>query len=229
MANNPNPVNKSNIDEHVQTVQQLGALLIAEMRRSDELRNAEMHRLDELRSAESNRLDGRFDMEMSHVEQINASERRRVDEVVTLRAEFNEKLREAEAKRIDAIRAVDVAAVAVAAERAAQQATVLATQLSTSADTLRALVAATASTVAEQLRQITQSFTERLAALEKAQYENKGGMEGSPIMTRLNSLESMSSGAAGTGRGMDKVWGTMFAIMGVITAGVAIVISLLRH
>lgn len=229
MAANPNPVGSAVIDKHAETVQQLGAVLIAEMRRSDELRNAEMHRLDELRSAESKRLDGRFDKEMTHVAEINESERRRVSEQMILRAEFNEKIREAEAKRIDAIRAVDVAAVAVAAERAAQQATVLANQVSTSADTLRTLVASTASAVAEQLRQVSQSFTERLAALEKAQYESKGGIEGSPLIARLNALESVHSNSEGRGTGMEKMYGWIVAAVGVLVAVGSILVSILRH
>lgn len=229
MSENPNPVNKAVMDEHVQTVTQLGALLIAEMRRSDELRNAEMHRLDELRSAEANRLDGRFDKEMDHVAQINASERRRVDDIVTLRADFNNQLREAEAKRIDAIRAVDVAAVAVAAERAAQQASVLASQVSGSAETLRTLVATTATAAAEQLRQLSQSFTERLAALEKAQYESRGSIEGSPLVARLSMLEAARSTVEGSGKGMRDVYGWIVGAVGVIAAVVAIAITLLRH
>lgn len=105
---------------------------------------------------------------------LREAESRRVNEQMALRAEYDEKLRDAEAKRIDAIRAVDVNAVGVASERAAQQATVLANQVAASAETLRALVATTASANAQQLAQITTQFTDRLALLEKAQYEGTG-------------------------------------------------------
>lgn len=61
-------------------------------------------------------------------------------------------LRHAESKRIDQIRSIDVAAVAMAKE--------------------------TASTVAQQLTQISAQFNERLALLEKAQYTNTGSSGG---------------------------------------------------
>lgn len=61
-------------------------------------------------------------------------------------------LRHAETVRIDQIRSIDVAAVAMAKE--------------------------TASTVAQQLTQISAQFNERLALLEKAQYTNTGSSVG---------------------------------------------------
>jgi len=103
---------------------------------------------------------------------------RRIDEQANLRADFQVQLNVAEAKRIDAIRAVDVNAVSVANERATAQAAVLANQVAASAETLRALVAATAATQAQQLGQLTAQLTDRLTALEKAQYENKGSSGG---------------------------------------------------
>jgi hypothetical protein len=120
-------------------------------------------RTDTLRLAEQQRVD-----------QLMAAEQKRVDEQLTLRAEYDAKLNLAESKRIDAIRAVDVAAVAVANERATAQAIVLANQVTVSAETLRSLVASTAATQAVQLTQLTNQLTDRLASLEKSQYENKG-------------------------------------------------------
>lgn len=115
-----------------------------------------VQRLDDLRNAEINR----------------------VNEQMDLRAEYSVQLGVAEAKRIDAIRAVDVNAVSVANERATAQAAVLANQVAASAETLRALVAATAATTAQQLTQLTTQLTDRLTSLEKAQYESKGSSGG---------------------------------------------------
>jgi 3-oxoacyl-ACP reductase-like protein len=114
--------------------------------------DAAVKRLDDLHSSETRRLDERLCTFMSHVKQ----------------------LADAEAKRIDAIRAVDVAAVAVASERATQQAAVLASQVVSSAETLRTLVASTATTVATQLTNLSIALTERLTLLERSQYETKG-------------------------------------------------------
>jgi predicted PP-loop superfamily ATPase len=124
--------------------------------RQDDLREAEVRRQDDLREAE----------------------RVRVDQQMTLRADYDAKLAVAEAKRIDAIRAVDVAAVAVANERATAQAAVLAAQVSQSAETLRTLVAATAQTVAQQLQTVSTGIGDRLSALEKSSYEGKGSGTG---------------------------------------------------
>lgn len=108
-----------------------------------------------------------------------------VEKIAELRAEHQkelsaaaEKLSIAEAKRIDAIRAVDVNAVAVANEKQTAQAAVLATQVVQSAEALRNLVAATATTIAEQQRMASGQINERLTLLERSKYEIGGKAEG---------------------------------------------------
>ena len=152
-------------------------------------------KLKELLGVEIKRIDGDI-----------KAESQRLSEQMNIRAEHSIQLGVAEAKRIDAIRAVDVNAVSVANERATAQAAVLANQVAASAETLRSLVAATANTQAQQLVQLTTQLTDRLTALEKSQYENKG-----------------SSG------GMRDMYGWIFgAIIGF--AGIAsIVFSLMHH
>lgn len=119
-----------------------------------------------------------IDQAVLRLDNLREAEIRRVNEQMELRAEYNVQLGVAEAKRIDAIRAVDVNAVSVANERATAQAAVLANQVSASAETLRSLVAATAATVAQQLAQVSSGISDRLSALEKSQYENKGSSGG---------------------------------------------------
>lgn len=82
--------------------------------------------------------------------------------------------RAAESERINSLRLVDVQAVATANDRAIKQAEVLATQVAASAEALRILVAQTASTIANQLAEVTNQLISRIAALEKAQYEGIG-------------------------------------------------------
>lgn len=82
--------------------------------------------------------------------------------------------RSAESERINSLRLVDVQAVATANDRAIKQAEVLATQVAASAEALRILVAQTASTIANQLAEVTNQLISRIAALEKAQYEGVG-------------------------------------------------------
>lgn len=148
-----------------------------------------------------------------------------VKELMVVHAMYTEKLQVAEAKRIDAIRAVDVNAVAVANERAAAQATVLASQLATSAETLRALVATTATQVAQQLQQLTTQLTDRLATLEKGAYEGVGRTRvQDPMMAELllemKQLRTVSSTHHGSGEGMGKLAGWIFA--GIAAAGVLV-------
>lgn len=109
-----------------------------------------------------------------HVDELHKAETRRVDEQMVLHFSYIAELREAETSRINAIRAVDVAAVAIASEKAAAQAVVLASQVTASAETLRNLVSAQALTVATQIQQVSQQMTDRIALLEKSQYENQG-------------------------------------------------------
>lgn len=103
---------------------------------------------------------------------------RQAAESISIRLEAailaSQRERAAESERINSLRLVDVQAVAIANDRAIKQAEVLAAQVVASAEALRILVAQTASTIAIQLSQVTNQLIERIAALEKAQYENAG-------------------------------------------------------
>lgn len=169
-----------------------------------------VNRIDDLRVLETTRVDERLACERAHVR-----------EVMALRADYDEKLREAEAKRIDAIRVVDVQAVSTANDKATQQATVLATQVSTSAETLRALVASSATSTAAQLTQIITPITDRLALLEKAQYTG-AGKEGvtDPMMSKLiekiDGLSTSRSETTGKSQGMSASWSLLLGVMGLV-------------
>ena len=184
------------------------ALVEAAVSRLNDLRAVDVESTHELRAADNHRND-----------ELRVAESRRLTEIAALHALYGEKLSIGESKRIDAIRAVDVAAVATAADRSAQQAQVLATQVAASAETLRGLVATTAATVATQLSTIATQLTERIAALEKAQYESKGISTGSPLMDRISALESAKHEGAGSSKGMRDLWGF---VVGATVALIAI-------
>jgi hypothetical protein len=158
-ADGPEAISRDLLDPTANVI----ALVHAEARRQDDLRESERRRVDDLRMEEAKRLDERA-----------GAERRRIDEQIKLRAEFSAQIREAETKRLDAIRVVDVNNISIANERAVSQATVLATQVSTSAETLRALVTSTAATIAAQLAQVTTQLSDRVASLEKMGYVGTG-------------------------------------------------------
>lgn len=155
---------------------------------------ATIKRIDDLRIAESIRVDEKIEGERKHVR-----------EIMELRGIHATELREAEAKRIDAIRVVDVNAVTAANERATTQAAVLAAQVTTSADTLRNLVATTATAVSAQLDQLTKIFTDRITAIERVQYEGAGksGVT-DPIFSKLiEKIESLGeTRSENTGKGI---------------------------
>lgn len=160
-------------------------------------------------------------------DKYNAAQINHVKEIQDLHMKYKQLLTRAEAKRIDAIRAVDVNAVAIASERATQQAAVLANSVTSSADTLRNLVASTATNIAEQLKQIVDSFNVRISAVERAQYEGQGkGSVVDPQMAMLveevKKLSTVAHTSSGKSSGMKDAWA-------LIIAAIAILFSLLQY
>lgn len=156
---------------------------------------------------------------VKRIDDLHTEGFRRLDETLRIHLIYIDKLNVAESKRIDAIRAVDVAAVAIASERASQQAIVLANQVSASAETLRALVASTAATVAQQLQQVSNQLAERLSLLEKSQYESKGLSGVHPqLLSRLAELEKTEYQTAGKGMGIKEFIGWIVAALTVFAS-----------
>lgn len=152
---------------------------------------------------------------------LRIAESRRIDDIMKLHTEFSDKLSIAESKRIDALRAVDVSGVSIANERATAQASVLANQVVASADALRTLVSQTAATMAQQTQNLTTQLTDRLASLEKSQYENKGksGLV-DPMITELTTevknLREARATSTGTVNGISSSWAILLAVLGAV-------------
>jgi len=163
--------------------------------------------------------------------ELQASEIKRLDQRIEWHVQSTDKLTTAEAKRIDALRAGDVAAVATANERATASASILANQVAASADIQRNLVATTATTVAAQLQLISTQLIERIAALEKAQYENKGKtgvtdpMLGD-LVTEIRALNGFKSNTVGEKKGTNNMIGWIFAAIMAIATIVTLFIKL---
>jgi hypothetical protein len=100
---------------------------------------AAISRQDDLRDADTKLSDERI---------------KHVEEMAELRAQKDKELREAESGRIDAIRAVDVGAVAAAAQVAEQRANTLAAQVSTTADAFRATLATALEPIQKDIRDV---------------------------------------------------------------------------
>jgi hypothetical protein len=203
----------------------------SEARRVDGMAAAETRRVDDLRNLAIQYTQRAQDMEARHtaearqsITDLHTANTMHVRITEELRAEYQEKLAIAEAKRIDAIRSVDVAAVAVASERATQQASVLANQVAASADALRALVATTATTFAQQQQSLQTQITERLALLERSQYESKGkaGVTDPAqieMLSEIKALRAAQSSGSGKAEGISTSTGVMVA---VVTVGIAL-------
>lgn len=124
-----------------------------------------------------------------NVNQLVNSEVRHLHEVMALNKEIlnlhvgyadklrlsDEKLSLAESKRLDSIRAVDIGNVAVASEKAAQQAVVLADQLTKNAEQLRTLVLTTAAQLQEQ---VIAPLVGRVRDLELLRSQSSGTQSG---------------------------------------------------
>lgn len=221
------PNEKPILDNSTQAdpTQNVQNLLAAAVVRIDDLFAAEQLRLDGLRTAEIRRVDERRVDETLRVNEAIAAERLRVNEVMAITSKYEALLREAEANRINAIRAVDVAAVATAAERAATSATILATQVQVQAETLRSLVATTQTASDLRFAQVTSGQTERIAALEKA-FNVSTGREtrDDPALAQLTAsvaaLVAAQNKTTGQGAGINIAW--VVALGGVSVLGLII-------
>jgi uncharacterized protein YjaG (DUF416 family) len=188
-------------------------------RRCDMSRN---YRQDEDPTASTRKL---VDAAISQIAEKQESELKSIESQMSIHFEYIRRLNDAESRRINAmisegqnLRAVDVAAVGVASEKAAAQALVLANQVSASADTLRALVATTASTVAIQLQQVSQQLIDRIALVEKSQYENKGmSSSAAELPERIRMLEESRFEIRGRSGVSDKLtWAIGAAVGGIL-------------
>lgn len=180
------------VDSHgnpvVDPTQNVLDLVQAAIARQDDLRVYSERRQDDLRDA---------------AEHLSRVKHEHTKEIAALRADHARDLNDAETKRIDAIRAVDVAAVAIATERATAAANVLAAQVTQSAETLRALVATTATASASQSDAANKQLSDRITLLERTSYEGSGkSAVADPMMARmLESLEALRLNMAqGVGR-----------------------------
>ena len=126
------------------------------------------------------------------LEKVLTSEIRRLSDALATHVSYTREMSANETKRVDALRAVDISAVAIASGKADAQALVLANQVATSAETLRVLVASTATAVANELQSVSTQLIDRISLLEKAQYENVGKSgASSTLLGRVSELEEI--------------------------------------
>lgn len=164
--------------------------------------------------------------EVKHVKELAKLLAKHGKENAELRSVYEEKIALSEKGRIDAIRAVDVNAVALANEKQSAAAVILANEVTKSADTLRTLVATTASAAEAQQRQLSEQINKRLTDLEKALNESRGrGLVADPMMEKLfEKIDSMN----GTRReGISSVWVAVIGVFGILGTISAIIFGIM--
>jgi type VI protein secretion system component VasK len=146
---------------------------------------------------------------------------------IILRSEHYREIRNLESERLDKIRQVDVLAGNTAAERALIAIQTLATQTTAERETLRSMVANTATTIAAQTSETVSQLNSRISQLEKSSYEGAGKSSYvDPMMGQLveqvKMLAQASANTTGNARGKNEFWG-------YIVAGAAILFALLTY
>lgn len=227
------PQTTSNTDQNgkvIDPTENVKALSESANQRQDDLREQN----DRLFNARLGAVEANIGLRAEHTKELSHAESIRVNEQLSLRSIYEERLALAEAKRIDAIRAVDVNAVGVASQRAADQASVLATQVAQSAEqlrtqvaqsaeALRSLVATTANTVANSQQQLATSLSTRITTLEQAQYEGKGKQSFADpafaeLLNEVKSLRDSRATVTGKTEGVGNSWQVFLGVGGLIAA-----------
>jgi hypothetical protein len=191
----------------VDPTENVKALVLLEAKRQDELRQAS----DKFNAASI--ANGIQTFQIQH---------RDLQEIITLRSDYDEKLRAAEKGRIDAIRLVDVNAVAVASQKADQQATTLAKQVTDSAEALRKSAADSADRLAALV-----TSTAAAASTAQQQQFTQVNTQIQQLSTRITTLEQSGAGIAGKGEGVNTVMAILAAVAGLVIGLLAIGVPLL--
>lgn len=186
------------------------------------LNEASVKRLDDLREV-TNSL---YDAKIAHGAEMANLRAQYATELGEVRADHAKELRETETHRLDAIRQVDQLTATTAADRAAQATQALAVRAATDAETLRGVVATTATAQGQTTSQQFSAVIERIAALEKSSYQGQGRSTATDpmleqLLAKVNGLSNGQQLNAGKSEGLS-IAGQMLlgvvAIIGVLIA-----------
>lgn len=159
-----------------------------------------------------------FDDTIQGFKELRDTDQKYYEKRLEMVIESSRRERTMESERINAVIKVGVDAVAVANDRAIQQATLLNAQMldnadvlrksvETNADVLRKSVETTATTIAQQFDKMTSQQNERIAALELINSANVGKSSAAPdlqeLVTQLIAAQNVAKGASG---GMKDLW-----------------------
>ena len=166
---------------------------------------------------------------VTRLDDLRVADARRLEEIATLRSSMERQLMEAELKRIDANRASDISALAMANERAMNQASVLASQLSSIADNLRNLILDSNAKTTAAMEEIANRLSTRVTMLEKSQYEGQGreavtDPRVEQLFEDVKGLRATRATDFGKGRGMSQLWGYILGAIGLIATILSVIV-----
>jgi hypothetical protein len=169
--------------------------------------------------------------------QINAlsdaqeSNTRSIQTLITEKFDNIEKNNIKESNRIDELRKGDMEAVRIANDSTVKRAELLSTQLVETAETVRKTTDTLATTVATQFKQITDRQDEKIAALERVNWENSGKAGASPtlqsLVTELIALKSTNDTNAGVAKGQQVTKNSLIVILTIAIAVITVIMSLI--
>lgn len=170
-------------------------------------------RQDDLRKLNNKRIDAELKAVRNEIQWLQY--------VQILRADHAREIRLLESERLDKIRQVDVLAGNTAADRALVAIQTLAATTTANADTLRSMVANTATTIAAQTSETVSQITQRIAQLEKSSYEGAGKQAvADPMMAEfvaeMKLLRSAQTSVAGQKTGANNLWILLSGIAAII-------------
>jgi len=184
------------------------ALVEAANKRQDDLRMAQNELIKE---------QNRATKELMDVHALHQAD------IARLRAEHIKELGMMESNRLNAIRQVDVTAVRTEADRSLGAIQTLAAQTTQNAETLRAALVNTATTIAASTSATVSALQERIAALEKSSYEGVGKQRvADPMMAALfdkvNAIHLNSAEKTGKSEGISTSWGILLGAIALLSA-----------
>lgn len=137
-----------------------------------------------------------------------------------------------ESNRIDELRKGDIEAVKIANESTVKRAELLSEQLIETAETVRKNTDTFASTLAISSQQTTNAQNEKIAALERVNWENSGKAGASPtiqsLVTDLVNLKNANATNVGVSKGQQLTKNSLAGMLAVAISIITVIILLIN-
>lgn len=184
-----------------------------------------VRRVEDLHKSDIQRVDEKQASNFEYLKQSMEDGFKHLEDLMKVNFENTKLTAESESRRIDNLRIVDTQAVVTANEKAIKTAEIIATQVVESSKTMGERIDVITNSLTSQIQQISLQLTERLAAVEKVQYEDKGRYgNASELQNQIKELQdsrSENKGRAGISTSVLVVFvGAIASILGAIVVRV---------